>query len=182
MNDFTASKFRVGIEIMACNHDPCNDLCYDCEEKNRLIRIEAKLDRLLAIVDKPKVKRKPKEYESASFERWWKVYPKKVGKKACLRLWVNRELGQRVERLILDVNNRCMDDSNWQDEQYILNPHTYLFQERWNDDITPIVQKKETVPRNDIDLWPWAKEHGYPDPGSKTYAQYRQHLQRIHAP
>lgn len=32
------------------------------------------------------------------------------------------------------------------------------------------------VPKADDDLWPWAKQHGYPGPGSKTYRQYRTFL------
>ncbi len=34
------------------------------------------------------------------------------------------------------------------------------------------------VPRDDDQLWPWAKKHGYPGPGSMTYRQYRA---RLHA-
>ena len=34
-----------------------------------------------------------------------------------------------------------------------------------------------TIPRDNEALWPWAKEHGFPDPGSKTYNQYRQYLE-----
>jgi len=32
------------------------------------------------------------------------------------------------------------------------------------------------VPRDDNQLWPWAKRHGYPDPGTMSYHQYRQFL------
>ncbi|WP_367156187.1 hypothetical protein [Methylomonas sp. HYX-M1] len=32
------------------------------------------------------------------------------------------------------------------------------------------------VPKADDDLWPWAKQHGYAGPGSKTYRQYRTFL------
>jgi hypothetical protein len=33
------------------------------------------------------------------------------------------------------------------------------------------------IPRDDEQLWPWAKKHGYPEPGSMTYRQYRSRLQ-----
>jgi len=32
------------------------------------------------------------------------------------------------------------------------------------------------VPRGDEELWPWAKKHGYPDPGRLTYREYRAKL------
>ena len=35
------------------------------------------------------------------------------------------------------------------------------------------------VPKADDDLWPWAKQHGYPGPGSKTYRQYRTFLNDV---
>jgi len=34
-----------------------------------------------------------------------------------------------------------------------------------------------TVPRDNDLLWPWAKKHGFPGPGSKTYNQYRHYLE-----
>jgi hypothetical protein len=34
-----------------------------------------------------------------------------------------------------------------------------------------------TVPKDNELLWPWAKKHGFPDPGSKTFNQYRRYLE-----
>jgi len=146
---------------------------------NQLDLIEGKLDRLLALLDKPKVKRKADTKQvSDSFDRWWKAYPKKVGNKAkCLSIWRTKGLYDVATMLIRDVKYRLEKDQAWQDRQYIMHPQTYLFGERWNDDIIIIVQKKESLPRNDDGLWPWAKEHGYPDPGSMNYSQYRHKLQ-----
>jgi hypothetical protein len=146
---------------------------------NQLDRIEAKLDRLLELIDKPKVKRKPKAHETTSaFDYFWKVYPKKVGKKVCLSIWVNRKLDGRHLLLIHDVRNRVANDQQWING-YAPNPQTYLNGERWNDDIIPVVKQCVTLPRNNDDLWPWAKKHGYPDPGRLTYNQYRQKLERL---
>jgi hypothetical protein len=179
MNDFTASKFRVGNEIMACNHDPCNDICYDCEEKNRLIRIEAKLDRILAIIDKPKAVRKPKELQSESFERWWKNYPKKVGnKQKCLSIWNRKCLDSRVERLILDVNNRQLVDQAWQDKQFIPNPQTYLNGERWNDDIIPIKQAQIKIPRGDAEAIVFGIERGIEAKIGESMYDFRNRLEQ----
>jgi hypothetical protein len=191
MNDFTASKFRVGIEIISCNHDPCNDICYDCEEKNRLIRIEAKLDRLLAIVDKPKVKRKVKSARSldevrldqSAFESWWYLYPvgHKKGKTECFKIWLAKGLTSKQGRLTGDMAHRVKNDGLWLQGIGIPHPKTFLNGERWNDDITPIVQKVEALPRDNTKLMSWAAEHGYPDPfKAETYVAYRGRLQTIH--
>lgn len=32
------------------------------------------------------------------------------------------------------------------------------------------------IPYDNNDLWPWAKKHGYSNPGTLTYHQYRSHL------
>lgn len=34
-----------------------------------------------------------------------------------------------------------------------------------------------TLPKDNELLWKWAKQNGLPDPGSKTYNQYRQYLE-----
>ncbi len=34
-----------------------------------------------------------------------------------------------------------------------------------------------TVPKDNEQLWPWATEHGYRDPGNMTYNQYRSYLE-----
>jgi hypothetical protein len=177
MTDFTASKFRLGNEIMACNHDPCNDICYDCEEKNRLIRIEAKLDRILAIVDKPKVKRKPKEYVSTPyFESFWRVYPKKKDKIRCLQIWINKKIGGLPVDLVRDVEYRMQHDQQWIDG-YAPNPQTYLNGSRWQDDVTLVQPKVEPLPRNDSALASLGIEWGLPAKVGESMADYRHRLQ-----
>jgi hypothetical protein len=64
-------------------------------ESSQLNRIEAKLDRLLEILDKPKVKRTPKQRKEyhPEFEECWKLYPKRNGtdsKYKAESAWINR--------------------------------------------------------------------------------------------
>ncbi|WP_427501361.1 hypothetical protein ACQE3E_06570 [Methylomonas sp. MED-D] len=42
--------------------------------------------------------------------------------------------------------------------------------------VTQLRQPWAMVPRDDEALWPWAKQHGYPGPGSRSYRDYRQYL------
>jgi hypothetical protein len=178
MNDFTASKFRVGNEIMVCNHDPCNDICYDCEEKNRLIRIEAKLDRIIAIIDKPKAVRKPKEHASELFEVWWKAYPKgkKKAKKACLSVWVGKCLDRKAEMLMGDLLRRDRDQQ-WIDG-YAPNALTYLNGSRWLDDITPIKQAQIKIPRGDAEAIVFGIERGIEAKIGESMYDFRNRLEQ----
>ena len=64
-------------------------------ESSQLNRIEAKLDRLLEILDKPKVKRTPKQRKEyhPEFEECWKLYPKRNGTNSKYKAesaWINR--------------------------------------------------------------------------------------------
>ena len=154
---------------------------FESRVENELADIKDTLQTILALMtEKQAAPRKPKlNLTTAEFERFWGIYPKKIGKKKCLSLWMNGDFKHQVNFLVGDVRTRLEQDQQWIDG-YAPNPQTYLNGERWNDDITPIKQEVEALPRNDDDLWNWAKEHGYPNPGSMTYRQYRHKLQTIH--
>lgn len=69
------------------------------------------------------------------FGEFWKLYPKKTGKKPAEQKW-NR-LNKTTQDLILaDLPKRAKTDQ-WQkaDGQFVPNPATYLNQERWNDQL-----------------------------------------------
>ncbi|RME56845.1 hypothetical protein D6779_09920 [Candidatus Parcubacteria bacterium] len=76
---------------------------------------------------------------STRFNDWWSVYPKKVGKKACLAKWKSRNLDEIADRLIDDVTRRISQDRRWI-EGYIPNPLTYINQDRWEDEIEPMLR------------------------------------------
>lgn len=69
------------------------------------------------------------------FEEFWKLYPKKVGKKPCHDTWKRKKLDEKAEMIIADVERRQRLDRKWL-EGFIVNPQTYLNQERWEDEIT----------------------------------------------
>lgn len=70
---------------------------------------------------------------SNDFDRWWKVYPVKVGKKPAAAVW--KRIKPDVEVLITDIKERLAKDNKWK-KGYIFNPTKYLKEERWNDEIT----------------------------------------------
>lgn len=82
-----------------------------------------------------------RETAAEEFERFWLVYPKKVGKKAAFKAFLlavarkNGEPAPEVEELISAVERqKCTDQ--WQKEggRYIPNPTTWLNQGRWADE------------------------------------------------
>ena len=146
------------------------------EAQQQLDRIEAKLDLLLA--KKKPVQRKPVS-ECTEFDAFWKVYPIKKGKKAAQRAFSGIPKG--IRQLILeDIWERIHEDSGWIDG-YCPHPATYLNGARWEDEITPVTVKAETMPKDDNQLQTWAsgKDMRTARPG-ESMAQYRQALQQLY--
>ena len=78
-------------------------------------------------------KKESKNKESnKDFERFWKTYPKKVGKKKVEdKFMVNN---YPIDLILKNLELQKKSDQ-WQNQQYIPNPETYLNQERWNDEV-----------------------------------------------
>ena len=71
------------------------------------------------------------------FEHWWKLYPKKVGKKKAETKFksLTKKMNEEsfmifIDLISLDTNKRF----SGQEQQFILHPTTYLNEERWNDE------------------------------------------------
>ena len=77
------------------------------------------------------------------FERWWAVYPKKVGKEAARKAFAKVKVD--AETLIAAVVKQKASEQ-WTKEggRYIPNPATWLNQGRWEDELAPA--KTETAP------------------------------------
>lgn len=67
------------------------------------------------------------------FEEWWDQYPKKVGKKACRKIWKSRGLDKIADTIIADTIKRPTACCTWK-KGFITNPQTYLNGDRWEDD------------------------------------------------
>ena len=95
-----------------------------------------------------------------NFERFWKAYPKKVGKGEAKKAFAKVK-GVPVETLIEAVE-RQKQSKQWKADggQYIPNPATWLNQERWEDDLTVDIQQESGNPFLDILREMEAKENG----------------------
>jgi len=98
------------------------------------------------ITDDEPPDREKKKILKLEFERWWKVYPRKVSKKRCLAAWMS--IKPEVEFVIADTLNRIKNDFKWQEKQFIPYPETYVRGERWEDEVEPIPkgQSSEETP------------------------------------
>lgn len=82
---------------------------------------------------------------SRDFEKFWKAYPKKTGKSICQRKWKQiNPSPQLVESMLTAIENQKQSEQ-WKKEhgQYIPNPHTWLNQGRWEDEVEGVFTKSD---------------------------------------
>ena len=72
-----------------------------------------------------------------SFNEFWELYPKKVGKKKSEEIYKKKATGKREEKEIMEGLGKYL--KKWRGERtdikYIPNPVTWLNQERWTDEV-----------------------------------------------
>lgn len=74
------------------------------------------------------------------FELFWAAYPKKVGKKAAQKAFLNAQNRPQIDDLLDSVGKAKLSEQ-WRKEggQFIPNPATWLNQGRWDDEPVQIV-------------------------------------------
>jgi hypothetical protein len=68
-----------------------------------------------------------------AFDRFWKAYPRKRGKKAALKAWKNLKPNQGLVEIILKAVEAAKANG-WDDPQYIPHPATWLNRGQWEDE------------------------------------------------
>lgn len=137
-----------------------------------------------AMYKEPKKQRKtPQKITEASgkFYEWYKLYPVKKGKSTALKSWNKLKMDDYMaDHLIVCLKMQIKYDAQWKAGIGIPHPSTYLNQKRWNDEIVKESSDEKPdwakIPRDDNQLWDFAKKYNYPGPGHMTYSQYRQFL------
>ena len=69
------------------------------------------------------------------FERWWKIYPRKVGKYKAAPLFAKVCNRMNFDEL-MDATIRFAQSMDGQEKRFIPHPTTWLNQERWNDELS----------------------------------------------
>lgn len=87
----------------------------------------------------------PQAGKDDGFELFWNVYPKKVGKVAAQKAWLNTGLNQIDAEIVLNALGWQSKSEQWLKDngQFIPNPATYLNQKRWMDE----PQSESNTPR-----------------------------------
>jgi hypothetical protein len=70
---------------------------------------------------------------TAAFETFWKIYPRREGKAACLKKWVSKNLDDKAPTIVYHLQKRVKEDAKWLDG-YIPMALTFISQERWDDE------------------------------------------------
>ena len=80
------------------------------------------------------------------FDEFWKIYPKKTGKKNAQKSYqrINPDENLHAEILRAVKNHNSL---RWQftDKQFIPDPATWLNQERWTDEVIPAAQERKPL-------------------------------------
>ena len=93
--------------------------------------------------DKDTIKKLNKEKQESWFNEFWSIYPKKVGKKTALKIWV-KNINNRmvVDKIIEAVRNqrrlKMLNPENGY--KYCPNPTTWINGEKWNDKYCELLQ------------------------------------------
>lgn len=73
---------------------------------------------------------------SEDFQMFWSLYPRKRGKKAAYKAWKNATDRPPLQQ-ILAVLAQAKTSKQWQSEEYIPHPSTWINQGRWDDEWEP---------------------------------------------
>ena len=78
--------------------------------------------------------KEPSVYEER-FNRFWEMYPKKIGKGAARSSFIKLKPSEALTAKMLDAIAKAKQTAQWQKDrgQYIPNPATWLNQSRWED-------------------------------------------------
>jgi hypothetical protein len=87
-------------------------------------------------------KEESKNKENKDFNLFWEHYPKKVGKKKVEDKFNSNNYP--IDLILKNLEFQKKSDQ-WQNQQYIPNPETYLNQERWNDEVVLSIPDDEPI-------------------------------------
>ena len=82
---------------------------------------------------------------AAGFERFWKIYPRRVAKKNALVAWKDENAGEQIDEILESVRAALRSDQ-WRDGRYIPYPETWLRGRRWEDEVGAGADRRHRKP------------------------------------
>ena len=74
-----------------------------------------------------------KKYSSKNFDRFWKAYPKKVGKPKCESWFKSHKITTELTDIIIKSIEEHLKTEQWKDQMFIPYPYKYLSEKRFED-------------------------------------------------
>jgi hypothetical protein len=109
------------------------------------------------------------------FDKFWKAYPRKVGRGKSLEAWRIKKLAKWLPAILEDLDKRQELDDEWHSKNpFVPNPTTYLNQRRWEDEekvrpkpkrdwetseernarvLKQTIENIKNTPQEDLDVW-----------------------------
>lgn len=108
------------------------------------------------------------------FDLFWQMYPRKVGKKLCQKIWVNKIKREDIDAIYTGLR-KLRESAQWKKEggKYIPHPSTFLNQERWNDEVIEEKQLNLKSPETEEEVYVAMLLLHF---GIKTYCNSNQNL------
>lgn len=94
-------------------------------------------------------------FKGFDFDLFWSVYPKKVGKKECEKIW--KKINVNTDQFDA-ITNHLLVAYKETEKKFIPNPATYLRGEKWNDEI--ITEAPKIGFDSEKPSWERRDEHG----------------------
>lgn len=76
-----------------------------------------------------------RQLQDKAWDAFWQAYPRKEGKKPARVIWNRLPVDRDLYETIYTALKRQMKTPRWQDKEFIPHPKTWLYQERWNDEL-----------------------------------------------
>lgn len=129
--------------------------------RNRNINRNKDIDIDNKEIESEEEKKKKKEEKKSQtdiyierFERFWRVYPKKIGKGDARKAFVKHQPSEKLTETMIKAIETAKKSVQWTKDggKYIPNPSTWLNQERWEDELTaaPDVAQEQ---KSEVDKW-----------------------------
>ena len=144
-------KYRENIKkALQCNADVTTSNADVTTSNKNVTQSKSKSKSKSKEKEKDKEIEKEKELEQDLFDRFWVVYPRKVGKKDAVKTWSKLKPDEALTIQIIEGVERWKLSTQWTKDggQYIPYPATFLNGERWKDECDVTVAKPR---KNDLD-------------------------------
>jgi hypothetical protein len=91
-----------------------------------------------------------KALSDESFDRFWKLYPKKKGRKDAEKAWAKLKPNEELHQIMITALGSHCASEDWAKDQgrYIPNASTWINGERWTDELKPATTAKASAYTN----------------------------------